>query len=137
MKPQISSEFIRGALFIYLLNEAWGFGYRVWRAIAEPRVFDIVWYGLFFIPAVLLCWGLLFRPAKSATLVLAFVVVLFVQLAGGAGLMLWAQHSQPIIQTFSFPLSFAQLLASVLIGLFFVGLAFIYRRLVYSDCVPA
>ncbi len=141
MKPQINSDFLRGALFIFLAHELLDSGDHLWMAAADLKAFDIVWHGAFFVPALLLCWGLLFRPAKSATLAFAFVVVLFLQQAFGAGLLLWARPSQQRIQeaihTMSFVFSPAPLLVHVLVSLLFVGLAFIYWRTVHPKRLQA
>ena len=141
MKPQINSDFLRGALFIFLFHELLDSGERLWLAAADLKAFDIVWYGAFFVAALLLCRGLLFRPAKSATLALTFTAVLFLQQAFGAGLLWWAQPSpqriQEAIHTMSFVFSPAPLLVHVFISLLFVGLAFVYRQTVHSERLQA
>ena len=145
MKPQINSDFLRGALFIFLFHELLDSGEHLWMAATDLKAFDIVWHGAFFVPAVLLCWGLLFRPAKSATLAFAFIAVLFLQQAFGAGLLLWVHPSQQRIQEaiqtaiHTLPLVFSPtfLLIHVFISLLFVGLAFIHRRMVLSERLQA
>ena len=142
MKPQINSDFLRGALFIFLARELLDSGKHLWLAATELKPFDIVWHVTFFVPVLLLCWGLLFQPARSATWAFAFIVVLFLQQAvGTAGLLLWAQPLQPRIEeaihTMHFAISPAQVIVHVFVSLLFVGLAFVYRRIVHSGRLQA